>query len=341
MTTGCRDTSAAVIVTTRDGVTAAPTATPSSICSGSNSVLNANANEVLGTGYCTPKILSNSGLTDNYMDDFSFANISNNASGQAVSNYTFYNNLTANVVADGVTPYSISFGTGGTSAGFGQQYRVWIDYNKNGIFEASESAFNTTNSTWIGGTGVNAAPATGSIIIPSTAYNGITRMRVMSKYEFAPLTSEACISDEASSGEYEDYNVNITGGINQFTYLWSPATFLNSTTVANPTASGVTNTTVYTVTITNLSGCSQSGNVTVTVAPPGVSIWTGAVNTDWNNVGNWNCGAIPTIISEVVIPAGKPNYPLITLNVNIKKITVDPGTSVTIATGFELKLNGY
>jgi hypothetical protein len=335
--TGCTDTSAAVILTVNAGVVVAPTATPASICNGNSSVLNANATPLGGATYCTPTV-TQIGATGDYMNDFTFANITNNGSGDAASDYTYYNALTANLVADGVTSYAISCGTGGTSSLFGQQYRIWIDFNKNGIFEASESVFNTTDPTWIGGTGVNAAPVTGSTIIPNTAFNGITRMRVMSKYSSTPAATDAC--SNSGYGEYEDYNVNIVGGTEQYTYSWSPATFLSSTTVANPTATGVTGTTAYTVTVTGAGGCSQVGNVTVTVLPPGVSTWTGAINTDWNNVGNWNCGGIPTITSEVVIPAGKPNYPVITLNVEIKKITVDPSTSVTVATGFELKLNG-
>jgi trimeric autotransporter adhesin len=336
--TGCTDTSVAVIVTINDGVIVAPTATPAIICNGNSSVLNANASPLSGTPtYCTPS-LSGLSASGDYMDNFSFANITNNGSGDAATDYTYYSALTANLVADGVTPYSISCGTGGTSSTFGQQYRIWIDYNKNGIFESSESVFNTTSSTWVGGTGANAAPATGSITIPNTAFNGITRMRVKARFNSTPAASEECTG--GIYGEYEDYNVNITGGTEQYTYVWSPATFLSSTTVANPIATGVTNTTTYTVTATGAGGCNQSANVTVTVLPPGVSTWTGAINTDWNNVGNWNCGGIPTITSEVVIPAGRPNYPVITLNVEIKKLTVDPATSVTVATGFNLKLNG-
>jgi Lamin Tail Domain len=95
----------------------------------------------------------------------------------------------------------------------------------------------------------------------------------------------------------------------------------------------------YTATVAGI--CPGTNNVTVTVAPVGVLSWTGAVNTDWNNAGNWTCGTIPTITSEVVIDGGKPNYPIITLNVEIKKLTVNPGATVTVGTGFELKLNGF
>ncbi|XZF13264.1 PKD domain-containing protein [Chitinophagaceae bacterium MMS25-I14] len=50
------------------------------------------------------------------------------------------------------------------------------------------------------------------------------------------------------------------------TYVWSPATGLSSTTVANPTANPTT-TTTYTVTGTASGGCSGSTTVTVTVNP--------------------------------------------------------------------------
>ena len=335
--TGCTDSSVAVIVTINDGILVAPTATPASICSGNSSVLNANATPLSAVSYCTPTV-TQAGATGDYLNDFTFSNIINNASGDAATDYTYYNLLNANVVADGVTTYSISCGTGGNASLYGQQYRIWIDFNKNGTFEPSESVFSTTSPTWIGGTGVNAAPVTGSITIPNSAYNGVTRMRVMSKYNSTPAATEACAN--SGYGEYEDYNVNITGGTDQYTYLWSPATFLSSTTVANPTATAVTATTAYSVTVTSAGGCSQTGNVTVTVLAPGVSIWTGAISTDWANAGNWNCGGIPTTTSEVVIPNAVPNYPVINLNVEIKKITVNTGATVTTATGFTLTLNG-
>jgi GEVED domain/Secretion system C-terminal sorting domain len=47
------------------------------------------------------------------------------------------------------------------------------------------------------------------------------------------------------------------------TYSWSPATFLSSTTIANPMANAVTATTTYTVTVAN-GACSSSGTVTLT-----------------------------------------------------------------------------
>jgi hypothetical protein len=47
------------------------------------------------------------------------------------------------------------------------------------------------------------------------------------------------------------------------TYSWSPATFLNNTTINNPLASAVTASTTYTVTATN-SGCTSTQTVSIT-----------------------------------------------------------------------------
>ncbi|RXP53811.1 T9SS C-terminal target domain-containing protein [Lutibacter sp. HS1-25] len=37
--------------------------------------------------------------------------------------------------------------------------------------------------------------------------------------------------------------------------------------------------------------------------------WTGAVSKDWNTDANWSCGGVPTITTNVLIPAGVTNYP--------------------------------
>jgi len=55
------------------------------------------------------------------------------------------------------------------------------------------------------------------------------------------------------------------------TYLWSPATYLSSTTIANPVATAVAATTTYTLTVSSANGCSTQSNVTVTVNTPVVS----------------------------------------------------------------------
>jgi gliding motility-associated-like protein len=67
-----------------------------------------------------------------------------------------------------------------------------------------------------------------------------------------------------------------------FTYSWSPATGLSSSTVANPTVTltnttGAATTQTYTFTTTNSSSCSASASVTVTVNPLPVAVPGAAV----------------------------------------------------------------
>ena len=67
-----------------------------------------------------------------------------------------------------------------------------------------------------------------------------------------------------------------------FTYNWTPATFLSSTSIANPTASSVSSNTTYTVNV-SANGCSASSNVAVNVTTPNtVATVTDAVCTAAN-----------------------------------------------------------
>jgi len=52
---------------------------------------------------------------------------------------------------------------------------------------------------------------------------------------------------------------------NSISYSWSPATFLNNATIADPPASNVTSATTYTVPATSTAGCASSGTVSVSL----------------------------------------------------------------------------
>ena len=57
--------------------------------------------------------------------------------------------------------------------------------------------------------------------------------------------------------------------LNTYTYSWSPATFLSSTTVRTPTVTNINTTTTYTVTATNTTtGCQGTGSITIEVVNP-------------------------------------------------------------------------
>lgn len=249
------------------------TANNEEVCLGETVSLTATGgNSAIAVEYCTPVIVGYPGAGGDYLNNFTFANITNNNSGDAASDYTYYNNLTANVVADGTTTYNVSLQAGGTSGTYAQQFRIWIDFNQNGIFEASESVFNTTTSSF------SPALATGTVTIPNTALNGTTRMRVASRFSSQVGADQSCqigTSSAGAWGEFEDYNITITGGTNGVEYVWTPITGLYTDAAATIAYTGeLTGETVYskptsdityTATSTSIAGCSASASVSIDV----------------------------------------------------------------------------
>ena len=69
-------------------------------------------------------------------------------------------------------------------------------------------------------------------------------------------------------------------------------------------------------------------------------IWNGAVNSAWENSANWNCGIVPGISSDVIIPSGMPVYPVVSLSTEIKSLFLQPAASVTVQPAVLFKLNG-
>jgi GEVED domain/Secretion system C-terminal sorting domain/SprB repeat len=93
------------------------------------------------------------------------------------------------------------------TAGFGyaspsKSVNVWIDYNRNGVFDATEVAFTGTIAAPITG---DTAGIAGTVTIPATATQGTTRMRVSLKAGATAPTS----CETISNGEVEDYNIII------------------------------------------------------------------------------------------------------------------------------------
>ena len=78
----------------------------------------------------------------------------------------------------------------------------------------------------------------------------------------------------------------------------------------------------------------------VTNLPPicNPNIWTGAVNSSWENPGNWSCGFLPNSNSHVMINAGTPNNPVINSDVTIKQLTVNSTGVLTVNFGYKLNI---
>lgn len=136
--------------------------------------------------------------------------------------YVFYNNLSVPDVAKG-TAYTLTviFDVNG-----GCGYGVWIDYNHNNTFEASEKVSGTPV-----GSSLDFSPnttITETFTIPATALTGTTRMRVRiveddnytfgaNGYSIMPCNASTSSTDVMDWGETEDYAINITStaGLNE------------------------------------------------------------------------------------------------------------------------------
>jgi hypothetical protein len=67
--------------------------------------------------------------------------------------------------------------------------------------------------------------------------------------------------------------------------------------------------------------------------------WTGTTDASWNTSTNWNPQAVPLTTSEVVIP-NTTNKPTCTTAIEIAKLTLDTGATLTIQPTHALKVNG-
>ena len=91
-----------------------------------------------------------------------------------------------------------------------------------------------------------------------------------------------------------------SGGSGTLTYAWSPATGLSSTTVANPTACGVPGSQVYTLVVTDTSGCTASDQVAITIVPSSLTAEAGTGGTTCLNSGDSvMLGGFPTAVGGV------------------------------------------
>lgn len=142
--------------------------------------------------------------TDNdNITNVTFAGI-NNESTCSTNGYGDFTALApAQVTTGQAYPMSVTVGDG-----WYERVSAWIDYNNNGVFEASEFLGEIGD----GGTGVTVSE---DITVPNTVATGTYRMRLLA---YAAGSGEAasedpCINNPASYGEYEDYQVKITNGL--------------------------------------------------------------------------------------------------------------------------------
>ena len=137
--------------------------------------------------YCTSfSNNSNSG----WISNVTLNTINNTSTGEAYFDYT---NITTNLF-EGST-YTITFTPAWSGNAKSNGYGVWIDYNKDDVFQVEEQVLTL-------GPNKN-TPISGTFTVPSGVTYGLTRMRVSMRFNGTP---GACDSG-FSSGDVEDYGI--------------------------------------------------------------------------------------------------------------------------------------
>lgn len=155
-----------------------------------------------GCGACFDSIYcrSSGSIANEWIDSFSIADFKFFSSKNG--GYGKFDTITTTLQAGKTYPVSIKPGFSGSP--FSQGARIWIDLNQDGDFEdLGEQMIEFPRFT---------ATVNGTIVIPTTAISGTTRMRVGMKYVgFSGTPSTPC--ESFSGGEVEDYCVRIDNRI--------------------------------------------------------------------------------------------------------------------------------
>jgi hypothetical protein len=175
--------------------------------------------------YCTPVYAT--GCTSNDMITAFSINTLNNPSGTVCApgtplGYIAYapaGALTTTLTAGVTYTANLSIASGG-----GAGVAIWIDYNKNGVFDAAEKS-GTVSNIASGGSG------TITVIVPSSTLLGTMRMRVRHMFATTSTSIDACNAG-SSFGETEDYTITMLPPPDCNTLLPFPASATTASTAS-------------------------------------------------------------------------------------------------------------
>ena len=295
---GCSATSSIFTLTVNSLPTASITPASSTICNGSSATLTASG----GVSYLWSNssvlnpITVSPAITTTYAVTVTDANSCTNTATRTVNV-----NFSPNVIASGST--TICAGNSTTLTGSGASTYLWSDG-----FAGSPNIVSpaVTTAYTVVGTNSNGCTATSNVV--TVTVNSLPVANI------TPASSTFC------SGGWQI--LVASGG---FTYAWSPGAGLNQTTGVSVIASPVI-TTIYTVTVTDVIGCSKTAVAVVNInqLPSAVvtapnSFCAGSSITVSAPVGpgyiySWSNGYNTQSFSE--IPAGTTSYTVTVTDLN-------------------------
>ncbi|WP_298499035.1 M14 family zinc carboxypeptidase, partial [uncultured Algibacter sp.] len=133
-------------------------------------------------------------VNDEFISNVQINTIDNNSGALFYSDFT---SISTTLTKE--EQYTINITPTWTGTVYNEAYSVWIDYNRDGDFD------DVGEQVWTQGN-TQATSVSGDFIIPSTAVENSTRMRVSMKYNAIPTSCETF-----QYGEVEDYTIVIEG----------------------------------------------------------------------------------------------------------------------------------
>ena len=229
------------------------------------------------------------------IDSVSFTNttLAKGSTGCAIGSYIAYpasGNTTASLTQGETYTLSTKF-TGSVKSS------VWIDYNRNGIFENSEwQQLSLTSAT---GSVIN-----NSISVPANAQTGITGMRIRTRSANSTNDSASACANFGNSGETEDYLITIVA----------------ATACIAPPSPGVLSVTDTLACANNPVTFSITGNTTGTGQT--YTWYSSTNNTNWTPINGANDKVYTAVLSANGFYKCEINCSSLTATTNIVQVNI-------------------
>jgi hypothetical protein len=310
---GCTRSAAQLVLVNPAPLFTTANASATQTCAGQTVTLSANSvgaiplNTTPPTGYCTAKGLGAGNLSDVFFHTIANSyhyNVSNNG-GNAYQDFT--NTHIATVTPGNTYPITVVIPTNYSTT----RVEVWFDFNRNTVFDANEKFDLTT---------ADAAEFTANITIPTNAASGRTRFRLI-------------IKDAGQTGAcgtfYDGNNNNIDSGVEDYglqinipynnTLVWAGGIAANNAATVNPVT-----TTTYTVTATDVIGCTNTQTFNIAIQSPPIDARVSTAN----NI----CANNPAVITTGSSQIGNYYYAESTNGERLSAPTLGTGNGLNITT---------
>ncbi len=140
--------------------------------------------------------------------------------------------------------------------------------------------------------------------IYTTTYDGCAKVENV-MVEVHPLPSVTVTGSQSiCNGSAATISASATGGTGNLIYQWLPDIGLDDATNQITTASPLSASQDYTVTVSDENNCSVESDI-LSIANIGFGgtpgLWVGSVDSDWNNCLNWDDGKVPSVLTDVIL----------------------------------------